>query len=333
VIAAHNEEAVIQERVENLLELDYPAHLLQLIIASDGSRDRTCDIVRSHGRGRIELLEFRTNRGKAAVLNDAVAASAGEIIVLSDANTMMEHDAVRRLARWFSDPEIGVVCGRLLLVDSVTGQNADGVYWKYETFLKKCEARLGALLGVNGAIYAIRRSLFPTLPHRIAVDDFVIPLLARLKAGSRIEYDAEAIAHEETAPAISSEFTRRARIGAGGFQSIALLWPLLAPRQGWIALSFFSHKILRWVCPFFLVGAFAANGLLADDPLFRSLFLTQLALYLVAVLGYVSPRFGARYKVARLPTMFATMNLALLAGFFQWALGRQTGVWQRTARF
>jgi cellulose synthase/poly-beta-1,6-N-acetylglucosamine synthase-like glycosyltransferase len=331
VIAAHNEESVIEERVRNLLALDYADGKLEIIIASDGSTDRTCDLVRAVD-SRIRVLDFPVNRGKAAVLNDAIEQARGEIIVLSDANTMMDRDAVKALAQRFADPEVGIVCGRLMLVDAVSGQNVDGMYWKYETFLKSAEASLDALLGANGAIYAIRRSLFPRLPHRIAVDDFVIPLLARLRSGSRIVYEPRAIAHEETPAEIRAEFSRRSRIGAGGFQSLSLLWPLLNPARGWVALAFASHKVLRWTCPFFLVGSAVGSAILSSEPVYRTAFIAQAALYAIAAAGYFSPRAGAVYRVMRLSTMFVAMNLALLAGFFQWASRRQGGAWARTAR-
>jgi cellulose synthase/poly-beta-1,6-N-acetylglucosamine synthase-like glycosyltransferase len=332
VVAAHNEESVIEERVRNLLALDYPADRIEILIASDGSTDRTCDLVRRFVDDRIRLLDFGANRGKSAVLNDALSLARGEVVVMSDANTMMDPAAARRLARWFRDPSVGVVCGRLVLVDSATGSNADGLYWKFETYLKRWEARLGALLGANGAIYAIRRSLFPELPQRIAVDDFVIPLLARLRHGCGLVYEPMAIATEETPPEMRSEFSRRSRIGAGGFQSLSLLWPLINPMQGWIAFAFLSHKVLRWICPFFLLGAAATSLLLISEPLYRGALLAQVMLYAAAVAGFFWPAFGARFRAARLPAMFAAMNLALLAGFFLWASGRQGGVWRRTAR-
>jgi cellulose synthase/poly-beta-1,6-N-acetylglucosamine synthase-like glycosyltransferase len=332
IIAAHNEEDVIAARVRNLLAIDYPSDRFEILIASDGSTDRTCEIVRTFSSSSLRLLDFPQNRGKAAVLNDAFAHAHGSIAVLSDANTMMDSQAISRVARWFADPSVGVVCGRLVLVDSATGSNADGVYWKYETFLKHCEARLGALLGANGAIYAIRRSLYPTLSQRIAVDDFVIPLLARLNSGARIEYDPDAIAYEDTPPEVQSEFARRSRIGAGGFQSLSLLWPLLNPLRGWIAVSFLSHKLLRWLCPFFLLGSLSASAALSAIDIYRWLFVLQLSLYTLAAAGYRWPRLGSITRAAKLPTMFAAMNLALLAGFFAWASGRQGGTWVRTAR-
>jgi cellulose synthase/poly-beta-1,6-N-acetylglucosamine synthase-like glycosyltransferase len=332
IIAAHNEETVIRERIQNLLALDYPSDRLEILIASDGSTDRTCELVREFSTPHLRLLDFAANRGKAAVLNDAFAIARGDIAVLSDANTMMDAQAVRRLVQWFADERVGVVCGRLVLIDPQTGSNADGLYWKYETFLKNCEARLGALLGANGALYAIRRSLYPTLSQRIAVDDFVVPLLARINSGCRIEYDTRAVAFEETPPEVHSEFARRSRIGAGGFQSLALLWPLLNPLRGWVAVSFLSHKLLRWICPFFLVGALVASVALSGAGLYRLALVMQVSLYLVAALGYRWPQLASIHKAARLPTMFTAMNLALLAGFFTWVARRQGGTWARTAR-
>src|SRR5262245_20952127 len=186
LISAYNEESEIGERICNLAGLDYPSGKLEIVIASDGSSDRTNDIVRRYADSGVVLLDFAARRGKASVLNDAMALVRHPIVVLSDANTHMAPDALRHLARWFHDPKIGVVCGRLVLTDQRTGRNVDSLYWKYETFLKKCESRLGALLGTNGGIYAIRRDVFQPIPANTIVDDFVIPLLARQQTGCEI---------------------------------------------------------------------------------------------------------------------------------------------------
>lgn len=332
IIAAHNEESVIAARLENLLALDYPADRLEILIASDGSSDRTCEIVASCTSERVRLLNFPTNRGKSAVLAEAVAAARGDVLALSDANTFMDPQALRHLVRRFADPAVGVVCGRLVLIDPVSGRNVDGVYWRYETFLKLCETRLNALLGANGAIYAIRRSLFPELPSRVAVDDFVIPLLARLRSGASIAYESKATATEETPPDIRAEFGRRSRIGAGGFQSLPLLYPLLNPARGWVFFSFASHKLLRWTCPFFLLTLALTNFLLVDSAFYGWAMLAQTMLYGLAIAGAFLPGPGQMARFARLATMFTAMNLALLAGFYRWVSGSQTGVWQRTAR-
>jgi cellulose synthase/poly-beta-1,6-N-acetylglucosamine synthase-like glycosyltransferase len=334
VIAAHNEEAEIGPRVANALASDYPADRFEVIVASDGSTDRTNAIVRGFDDPRVRLLAFHRNRGKAAVLNDAIPEATGDVVMLSDANTHTEPDAARKLAAWFLDPDVCAVCGKLVLTDRATGTNADGLYWKYETFLKLCESRLGALLGSNGAIYALRKPAFVPLPPNTLVDDFVLPMLAKIQSGGRIVYDREAVAREETAPDLAAEFRRRARIGAGGFQSIVLLRGLLNPANGWVALTFASHKVLRWLGPFFLLAAFLANLALARQPFFAGLLIAQVAFYALAVAGRRLP-LPARpraLKVLRLPSMFVLMNAALFVGFLRWVRGFNTGTWQRTER-
>lgn len=332
LIAAYNEESVIAGRVENALALDYPPQLLEIVVASDGSADGTAETVRRYAERGVRIIDYQQRRGKASVLNSAMQEVHGEIVLLSDANTHFDPAAARKLVRWFEDPHVGAVCGRLVLVDPSTGRNVDSLYWKYETFLKKCEGRLGALLGANGAIYAIRRDSFVPIPADTIVDDFVIPLLARLQSGRSIIYDPEAVAWEETPANIGSEFRRRSRIGAGGFQSIALLWRLLSPRQGWIAFTFFSHKVLRWLCPFFLIVAFVTNCLLIRQPLYQATLGLQSLFYLVSLAGAFIPGSGLALRMVRLTTMFSSMNLALLVGFWRWLTGRQRGIWQRTAR-
>lgn len=332
LIAAHNEEAVIGERIENALALDYPAEKLDIVVASDGSTDATAEIARHYAKRGVRLLDSHPRQGKAGVLNAAISGTDSEILLLSDANTYTDASAARKLVRWFVQPEVGAVCGRLVLTDRETGRNVDGIYWRFETFLKRQEGRLGALLGANGAIYAIRRSAYTPIPDCTIVDDFVIPLLAKVRTGCSIVYDVEAIAREETAPDIGSEFHRRTRIGAGGYQCIGLLWRLLDPRRGWVAFTFFSHKILRWVCPFFLAGLLISNGALAHLALYRSMLFGQLGFYLLAALGAVFPGAGQVSRIVRLTTLFSGMNLALFFGFFRWLSGRQGGVWRRTAR-
>jgi len=332
LIAAHNEETVIRSRIENLVGLDYPSERLDLVIASDASRDGTVDIVREYeGRG-VTLVEFTARTGKAAVLNATIPSLKGQIVVLSDANTMMNRSAVRNLVRWFRDDKVGVVCGKLVLTDPTTGRNVDGLYWRYETFLKRCEGKIGGLLGANGGIYAIRKALFQGIPGDTIVDDFVTPLLARVRTECAIVYDETAIAYEETPPEIAAEFRRRARIGAGGFQSLAVLWPLLDPRRGAIAFTFASHKLLRWLCPFFLIGLVVANVMLVNVGFYGLSLLLVLVLFAAALAGQMLPARSAVGKVMRLATMFGTMNAALLVGFYRWATGSQRAAWDRTVR-
>lgn len=332
LIAAHNEEAVIDGRVRNALALDYPSGKIEIVIASDGSSDRTAQIVRTYSNRGIQLLDFPNRRGKATVLNDAMRELSGDIVLFSDANTDTDPDAARNLVRWFGEPDIGAVCGRLVLTDPASGKNVDSLYWKYETFLKRQESRLGALLGSNGAIYAIRRELLQPIPNATIIDDFVIPLMAKQRSGCRLVYDCAAIAREESAPDIETEFRRRSRIGAGGWQAIGMLWRLLNPMRGWIAFTFFSHKILRWLCPFFMLLMVVTNLVLCARPAYRALMVAQVAFYLAAMLGRYVPRGIPLSRLLRLANLFASMNAALLVGFFRWISGPQTGIWRPTRR-
>jgi len=332
LIAAHNEETEIAARIENALALRYPRGKLEIVIASDGSTDGTNEIVARYADRGVRLLAFSSNRGKLATLSAAVPFLTGEVIALSDANTRMDPNALRRLAAWFADASVGVACGQLHLIDPTTGRNVDGIYWKYETFLKHCEGRLGALLGCNGAIYAIRKKLFAAVSIQSLIEDFVIPLQARLQSGCRIVYDPEARASEDTAPDIVDEFRRRIRLGAGGYQSMALLWPLLSPRHGWVSLTFLSHKVLRWLSPFALIAVLITNLLLLDTRGFDYALVGQLGLYALALVAPWLPRRPFAFRVARLTTMFAAMNLALLIGFLRWVSGNQGASWRRTPR-
>jgi cellulose synthase/poly-beta-1,6-N-acetylglucosamine synthase-like glycosyltransferase len=335
LIAALNEEQVIAERLDNALASDYPSDKLQVVIASDGSTDQTAAIVRDYEArfpGRVRLLDYSVRRGKATALNTSIPQLDAEVIVLSDANTFFERGAIRRLVRWFSDETIGTVCGKLHLLDPKSGKNVDGWYWRYETFLKRCEGQLGALLGANGAIYAIRRSDFLPIPPDTIIDDFYLPLLIKLRRGKRIEYDAAAIAHEHTPETVHDEFRRRTRIGAGGFQSLVRLWPLLLPRYGWTSFAFLSHKLLRWLCPLFMALMLASNAMLVREPLYTALFAGQCVFYAIAIAGSRLPGTSSLVRAVRLVTMFVTMNLALAVGFCRWIAGLQRGTWQRTAR-
>ncbi len=333
LIAAYNEEAVIEDRLRNALALDYPADKLEIVVASDGSTDGTAAAVRRYADRGVRLLDYALRRGKAAVLNSAVGELRHEVVAFSDANTHFDTPALRRLVRGFADPAVGVVCGRLVLTDGQGGRNADGLYWKYETFLKAQEARLGALLGANGAIYGLRRELYTPVPDDTIVDDLVIPLLARLRTGCGVAYEPEAVAREETAADVGAEFRRRARIGAGGFQSVGLLGRLLDPRQGWLAFTFVSHKLLRWLCPFFLVGLAVSNLWLAGEAaIYQWALAGQAGFYAASALAARLPAGPRALRVLRLTALFTGMNLALLVGFWRWLRGSQQAAWARTAR-
>ncbi len=331
VIAAYREESVIVERLRNALQLDYPSDKIEIIIGVDGNEDATGELVRSFQDSRIQLMQFPERRGKASVLNDCIAAARGEIILFSDANTFWDVDAAKLLVRHFEDEQVGGVCGRLLLTDADTGENVDGIYWRYENHLKEWEGKLGAILGANGAIYAIRKKLYQPIPSQTIVDDFVIGMRIH-QSGFRLLYEKQAIAREETAPTISDELQRRIRIGAGAFQSLTWLWKLLLPRYPLVSWAFWSHKVLRWFCPAFMVIAIVSNYLLAATPLYQLLLALQGIFYAIAALGSVSLLPGKIGKIAQAAWMFVNMNFGLALGFNRWLFKTQKGTWKRTER-
>lgn len=332
LIAVNNEAAIIGERLANAVAIDYPRDRFSIVVASDGCTDDTDAIVKTFADRGVMLDSLAERRGKAATLNRVIPTLGSDVLVLSDGNTFTEPDSVRKLARWFSDPSVGVVCGKLVLVDRATGHNVDGLYWRIETALKSREALLGGLSAVNGAIYALRRQHFVPLPPNTIVDDLVLPFMMRLTHGSRLLFDAEAKAFEDTAPGLRDEFNRRARIGAGGFQSLAFLWRLLDPRRGWIAFTFFSHKVLRWICPLLLTALFASSAALAGRPFYLACLILQLAYYAAAMFGSRPGNWERLPRLVRLALMFHAMNSALLVGFWRWIRGTHSGVWQRTER-
>ena len=332
LIAVNNEAEIIAARLENAVAIDYPRDRFAIVVASDGCTDGTDAIVKTFASRGVTLDTLQERRGKAATLNRVIPTLTSDVLVLSDGNTFTEPDSVRQLARWFVDPSVGVVCGKLVLVDRATGHNVDGLSWRIETALKDREAQLGAINGVNGAIYALRRALFSPLPPATILDDLVLPLRVRLATGCRLLFDPEAVAVEETAVGVEAEFNRRARIGAGGFQAITILWPLLDPRRGWIAFTFFSHKVLRWTCPLFLVALLVANLPLATQPLYGLFLVAQVAVHLTALASNSSRVWSRLPRVVRLGLMFHAMNTALLVGFWRWLRGAHSGVWQRTDR-
>ncbi|MFN0197625.1 MAG: glycosyltransferase family 2 protein [Planctomycetaceae bacterium] len=331
IIAAYKEEGIILQRLLNAVLMDYPVDRVEIIVGCDGAEDLTGELVGTFTDSRVRLVQFPQRRGKASVLNDCVPLARGEIIAFSDANTMFDGDALKKLVRHFRDASVGGVCGKLILTDAVTGENADGMYWRYENFIKRAEARLGVLLGFNGAIYAIRKELYQPIPTQTIIDDFLIGMRIHL-AEMKVIYDDSAIAREETAPHVQAEFHRRARIGAGGFQSLMWLSSLLHPRHGLLSWAFWSHKVLRWFCPLFMASALFANVALMNEQFYVRMLLAHELFYLTAMFG-LSFATGRRWqKGLKLQALFVSVNAALLVGFWRWFRGIRSGTWKRTDR-
>jgi cellulose synthase/poly-beta-1,6-N-acetylglucosamine synthase-like glycosyltransferase len=331
VVAVYNEEACIAEKLRNCLALDYPADKLEILIGSDGSTDQTEAIVRACADPRVKL-SAAPRGGKVAVLNRCIPMARGEIVVLTDANTMLERDAVQKLVRHFAHPWIGAVCGRLRLYNPSKKEYEESAYWKYESVIKFYEGQRGCVLGANGGLYAIRRARFTPLPPDTIVDDFLIPMRL-LRDGYQVRYDPEAVASEETTEDYGREAGRRARIAAGNFQSLRLLSPLLAPTTGFVSFAFWSHKVLRWIAPGLMALALFSNLFLLDRTWGEVTLGLQLAFYALAGMGkkgwFHHP---ALRRPASLAYYFTSMNSALAVGFYRFLKNSQAAAWERTAR-
>ena len=333
LISAYNEEAVIKGRIENIFNMDYPQDKIELIIATDGSDDKTNEIIESYQDRGVVLYAYKERRGKVNVLNETLPKAKNDIIVFSDANTMFIRSTLKNLVRRFGDQRVGCVCGKVEFINADGSKTADleGIYWRYETFLKRMEGARGSLLGANGAIYAIRKDLYvPPEPDTI-IDDFMIPMRI-LEKGYAVIYAPEAAATEEAAKKIIQEKQRRIRIGAGDFQALFRLKGMLNPLKGFSAFAFMSHKVLRWKCPFFMVGAFVSNVFFLDQPFYVFIFILQCAFYASAFIGQALSWSDIHKQPFSICYYFVSMNLALFLGFIRFLTGSQKPAWERTQR-
>lgn len=328
ILSVFNEEKHISQKLANLLALDYPAERLRILIGSDGSTDRTDALIQRCEDPRLQLYPFSPRRGKPSVVNRLVPQAEGEILVFTDANAMFEPEALKNMVRHFEDPNIGGVCGRLEF-HGEGGETAEGPYWKLETFLKQRESSLDSCLGANGAIFALRRSAWPGIPDGTLVDDFVVAMRVR-EHGKRVIYEREAVAHEDMPPRLHDEMHRRIRIGAGDYQALFLCWRSLLPWKGWYSMAFWSHKVLRWAAPFFMIAALLSNLALSHHPVFAIFMALQLSFYALALGGAVAK--GRKPLFLKGPQYFVTINLSLLMGFMRFLTGTQQVAWKRTAR-
>ncbi len=330
--SAYNEEAVIAQKMRNCAGLDYPADRLEILVGCDGCADRTAELARAGGPSNARIFDYRERSGKLKVLNRLFEEARGEIIVLTDASTMLQEDAVRSLVRHFADPEVGCVSGEMRLSAQGGRPRTESLHWRYEVFLKGFESRLNALVGASGCVYAIRRSHFSPLPANAINEDFLIPMFIRA-GGHRVVYDRDAVGVEEEAP-MQQNFRRHVRIGAGNWHALRMTARLLSPTAGWIALSYWSHKVLRWLIPFLIPVSVVSALLLALDgrPFYGVCTALAAALFFLALVGHrieTGPDHRHGRAVFSVPYYFFSMNLALLFGFARFLTGRQTATWDR----
>lgn len=336
VVAAHDEESCIAGKLENTLAQDYPSDRLQVIVASDGSTDRTVDVARGFADRNVTVLSL-PRRGKIATLEDAVPAATGEVLVFTDANTMLAPDALRRLVRSFADPDVGGVCGNQVHRHGGHEESVgdtEGLYWKYDKWLKGLESATGSIVSADGALYAIRRELYRTPPSRAVNDDFSISTSV-VAQGKRLVFEAEAMAVEPAASRADDEFERKVRILSRGLWSVIAARELLNPfRHGFYALVLFTHKVLRRLTPLFLAGLLAGSLLLAPrGGVYAAAATAQAAFYLLAAAGGLlrTTRPG-RSRVFGIPFFFCLANAAALVAILRVIRGQRAETWQPKRR-
>lgn len=349
VIAAYNEMDFLPAKLRNSAELDYPADKLRFLFVTEGSTDGSTEYLenlRATSPNRIDVLGGQERAGKVAAMNRAMQHVTTPIVVFSDANTQLNGQAIRQLVRHFSDATVGAVAGEKrieVLASEAAAGSGEGLYWKYESYLKRKDAELHTVVGAAGELFALRTALYQTVEPDTLLDDFMISLRIAGK-GYKVQYEPEAYALERPSFSIEEEKKRKVRIAAGGFQSIMrLLYLLNIVRYGWLTFQYVSHRVLRWaVTPFCLPVIWLANLALllpfegqntsAAKPVWLALFGAQCLFYGAAYIGYRLEHRQLRVKVLFVPFYFSFMNVCALLGFLRYCRGNTSGVWEKARR-
>jgi len=343
LISAYNEEAVIAQKIESILLSDYPVDKLEILVGSDASTDATNAILESLA-GKHEVLRFYPfgeRTGKPGIINELAAQARGEVLVISDANVMLDRDTLRQLAVSFATEEIGLVDSQMINTqvkrDGISHQ--ERFYISREVRIKHLESVLwGSMMGPFGGCYAVRKRLFTPVPDHFLVDDFFINMSV-LKQKHRCISQIKARVYEDVSNDLREEFRRKKRISAGNFQNLAHYRSLLWSRQPGVAFCFLSHKVIRWLVPFLVLLTLLSSFLLAYGaipaspyPLYQVLFLLQVGVIGLPVIDHFLRKLGLQSLPLRFVSHFVLMNLALMAGFFQYTGGIRNNVWEPTRR-
>lgn len=334
LIAAYNERDILMEKVRNCYALNYPADQLDIVVVTDGSNDGSEDVLFDLPLVRVFHLPIR--EGKLAAVNRAMDRVFSPIVVLTDANCLLNREALQNIVRHYKDPKVGAVSGakHVVAIGNSSGKG-EGLYWKYESFLKKLDSELNTVVGAAGELFSFRRELFRKLPSDTIIEDFVMSMEIAA-SGFRVIYEPNAIAEEQPSSNLGEEWKRKVRICAGGFQAINIFSFLLKPRQfTLLSFQFISHRLLRWaVAPFLLPLIFILSGVQAyyGIIIFQYFFLVQAVGYALAFLGLFYTDQDQLPKAISIPYQFVMMNAAAYAGLFRYWRGSQSSIWEKAKR-
>jgi biofilm PGA synthesis N-glycosyltransferase PgaC len=337
IIAAYNEEAFIEQKIKNSLELIYPEGRLNFIFITDGSIDNTSQIV--SGYPQIIHLHLADRQGKMAAMHRAVAYVTDEIIVFTDANTFLNAEAMINICRHYSDASVGAVAGekRVHITTIADATAGEGFYWKYESKLKAWDSELYSVVGAAGELFSVRNALYQPVPTNAIIDDFMISMLIA-KKGYKIVYEPDAYALEAASQNVKEELKRKIRIAAGGIQSVIWLKSLLNPfNRPLLSFQYISHRVLRWtVVPFLIILVLLLNMLIVlsgkSALIYQLLFVAQIGFYGTSLLGWFLESRQIKVKVFFIPYYFCMMNYAVIRGIFRFANGKQSAIWEKALR-
>lgn len=330
LITAYNEEMSIGKKLENTLEIDYPADKLEILVASDGSTDETDEIVKGFSSRGVKLFRQDGRLGKTYTQNKAMEQASGEIVLLSDATTAYQPDVLREILPNFADESVGCVAGKLVYVDESRSNVGKGArsYWNYETFLKESESRACSLIGASGCLYAVRRSAYePMYPE--ACSDFLICTVI-YRQGLRSIYEPKAICSEETNRQADKEMKMRVRVISQTYTDLWRNREMLSPlKSGFFAVELISHKVLRYAVPLFLAFMFASSAVMAEfSRFFLVVTVIQIMFYFSAFAGWILEKSGKRLAVLAMPLYFVMANLASVIAFYKFLRGERFAKWE-----
>lgn len=338
VVATFNEELIIRKKILNTLELDYPKNNLEIYFVTDGSTDDTNNILKSYPD--INVLFRPERKGKVAAINHAMEFVNTPFVIFCDANTFLNKACIKEIVKHYKYESTGAVAGEKKVINSSEKNNAagsgEGIYWKYESLLKKLDASFFTVVGAAGELFSIRTVLYEPVDTNILLDDFMISMNI-CKKGYRVMYEPAAFAMEAPSISIREEQKRKIRISAGGFQSMYLLKDLLNIfKYGKLSFQYISHRVLRWaVCPLLLPVIFILNLVICffsfDRP-FYFLLIAQLLFYLTAFTGWLFAQRNIKLKIFYIPYYFLFMNLTLYAGFLRFLSNKQSVLWDKAER-